>query len=185
MLKNLLTDEVFWCPSIGSLSQHILHSLVLDQGQHTHTGNTPCWRLGLHRKRFNMCPNLLHLFLSLFCLRTLFSHSLFPSPINLSLLSLPLSVCIFSSAGSPPPPLLGLCLSFFSAFSLRLALPASALLLCIPQYPPDRESSIFIGARHMCCFDSKGCDGVRGRKAATPWQQRHIIGGKTHPTINY
>lgn len=97
------------------------HSLSgLGRGQSAHAGNTPYCRLGLHRKHLHLCPNLLHLY----CV----SSVLLLSSINLSLLSLPLSVCIpfLSVRAIPPLP------------PVRRALPASALLLSIVQHPPDR-----------------------------------------------
>lgn len=52
-----------------------------------------------------------------------------PSPINLSLLSLPLSVCIASFTGSPSPPLPGVCL------------PSGFLCILAPSWPSRLRSS--------------------------------------------
>lgn len=54
-----------------------------------------------------------------------------------------------------------------------------------PPLNPSVSRVIHLYWRDTCCFDRSGSDGEKGRKAATPWQQRHIIAGKTHPTINY
>lgn len=60
------------------------------------------------------------------------------------------------------------------------------LLLPSPTPPPNpfsihpTESHPSSLGWHMRCFDRKGFGGAKGRKAATPWQQRHIIGGKKH-----
>lgn len=136
-------------------------SLVLVQGQGGHTGKRPYWRLSLHRKPLNMCPNLLHLFLSLPC-------SLNPS----SPLPLILLYFLFLSLSASFPFAASVCLplSFFvvvhSAFILPSPPPLSSSSASLSIHPAERHPSSL--GRHMCCFDRKGSDGVRGRKAATP-----------------
>lgn len=123
-----------------------------------------------------MSLNLLQLFIS--CLSPYLVPLLFsPSAICLSIPSHCLSLSF-----TPPPPLL---LCFLHSFSI---LPSSPFLSqssseSLSIHPTESHPSSL--GRHMCCFDSKCSDGARGRKAATPRQQRHIISGKTHPTINY
>lgn len=83
--------------------------------------------------------------ISFLCLPMLFSHSLLPSPISLSCPSLCLSLSFLLL------PLLH-CLHLVSVFLFCIhppSWPPSPLLLCIPQYPPGGESSIFIGEPHM------------------------------------
>lgn len=111
--------------------------------------------------------------------------SLLVSPYFIFSLSPPLTHWLFLfSLSFPLLPMLVLFLSFLHSPSILPPPPP-------PHSPPlhpsvsTRQSHPSSLGRHMCCFDSKGSDGARGRKAATPWQQRHIIGGKTHPTINY
>lgn len=122
-------------------------------------------------------PPSFYLLSLFFCLLMLLSHSLLPLPISLPFF-LSSSFLIFLLLAS----FLLLCLSSFPLFA---SLPSSLLFssASLSSHPTESHPSSL--GRHMCCFDSKGSDRARGRKAATPWQQRHIIGGKTHPIINY
>lgn len=130
-----------------------------------------------------MCPqpprSFYLLSLSL-CLLTLFSHSPFLYPLvsfSFCLHHFPFSLllALFFQLSS-----FSFCLSLHLAARPILFLFSSASL---SSHPTESHPSSL--GRHMCCFDSKGSDGARGRKTATPWQQRHIIVGKTHPIINY
>lgn len=106
-------------------------------------------------------------------------------------LPLPISLHFFLSSSFPFFLLLALflhlCLFALTLFFYLHLVPLPILSLfssaSLSSHPTESHPSSL--GRHMCCFDSKGSDGARGRKTATPWQQRHIIVGKTHPIINY
>lgn len=146
----------------------------LVQGQSAHTGNISYWWLSLHRKRLKSAPASSNLFY-LPSLTLPYFHALF---FTLPFV-FPFPLFIFP----PPPPPLLLCFlhSFFILPSSPFLSQSSSESLSI--HPTESHPSSL--GRHMCCFDSECSDGARGRKAATLWQQRHIISWKTHPTINY
>lgn len=108
-------------------------------------------------------PPSFFFFISFSCLHPSFTFS---SPIPL-VSPFPF---LFFLAASTSPPLFGHCFSSLHS-SVFPPLSSSASLHQTQSHP----SSL---GRHMCCFDSKGSDGVRGRKAATPWQQSALSVGK-------
>lgn len=163
-VKKLLTVDVVWCPVYRETIKIRVPILWFWAEANAPTQETQHIKGSVsHRKRLNMCPNLLHLFylrsLSLLVSVYLVLPSVFPlsscfcPDLFLFLLLHPfLHLWLFSVSPLPP-----------SLTTPLLSLSSSASLSIHPT--ESHPSSL---GRHMCCFDSKGSDGARGRKAATP-----------------
>lgn len=142
-----LTVNVFWCPVYRETIKIKVPILWFWSKANVPTQETQHSEGSFYIGNASICAPTSSIFLSLSCVSLPCSLTL-SSPLPLVFPSLPLYVLIFPFAASPSPPLFGLCLFFF-AFSLHLAPTPPPLLLCIPQYPTDRESSIFIGETHV------------------------------------
>lgn len=135
--RKLLTLDLFWCPVHRETTKIKVPILYFWSKASAPTQETQHSEGSVYIGNASICAPTSSIFLSRSCVSLTCSLAL-SSPLALVFLFSP-AFSFSSSVWS---------LSLFFEFSLHLP-PTRLPLLCIPQYPPDRESFIFIGETHV------------------------------------